>query len=154
LKLTRVSAHWFHLRVECEYKLDVRSDRSVQELFNVADQCVDIQNLRLQNLPSAHRQKLTRQGRSARGRFPDLMQIRSARVGFFEGEQDELRETTDGRDQIVEVVRDASSESADSLHLLRLAQLLFQLFAAGHVACHAQYRRLCIATGDRGVEGH
>ena len=39
-------------------------------------------------------------------------------------------------EHVVEVVRDATGEAADRLHLLRVEQLLLERLAFGHVAEH------------------
>ena len=55
--------------------------------------------------------------------------------------QAQLRIADDGREDVVEIVRDAAREGADGLHLLRLAQLplelallLLRAAAVGHLA--------------------
>ena len=57
----------------------------------------------------------------------------AARVAVVGGVQQQLDVAGDGREQIVEVVRDAAGELSDRLHLLRLAEPRRQLGTVGYV---------------------
>ena len=66
----------------------------------------------------------------------DWISTRSCRSGSSVGHvvEHQVAVAENRRQQVVEVVRDAAGELADRLHLLRLAQLLFELAALGDVA--------------------
>ena len=71
----------------------------------------------------------------------DLLDVGAARIAGVEAVEDQVGVAEDGREHVVEVVRDAAGEPADRFHLLRLAQLrlavpqrLLGLPALGQVA--------------------
>ena len=66
------------------------------------------------------------------------MSLRRGSVGSTLARQ-QIAEAANGREQIVEVVRDAAGELADRVHLLRLAHLLLEPAALGHVARHGEH---------------
>ena len=73
---------------------------------------------------------------TAAGRVEHLGQLRGDRVSRRELSRGELAEAEDDGEQVVEVVRHAPGEQADGLHLLRLAQLLFEPLPRGRVLHH------------------
>ena len=100
---------------------------------------VQIDQLRSQHLLAAEREQLTRQRCGAIRRTCDLLGAIASRVHtFVEVDQHQLGVAADRREQVVEVVCDATGEPADRFHLLRLAQLLFESLARGHVAARGE----------------
>jgi hypothetical protein len=83
------------------------------------------------------REQLARELRGAVGRPLDLDELVGARPGADPSPGDLAVAADDGQ-QVVEVVRDAAGELPDRLHLLRLAELVLEHAALGHVAQHEQ----------------
>ena len=89
--------------------------------------------LRSQHLLAAEGQKLARERRCAFGGAGDFLRG-PAQVRFGpETLQQKFGVSGNHHQQIVEVVRDAARQPADGLHLLRLAQLLFERAPFGDV---------------------
>ncbi len=61
-------------------------------------------------------------------RGPEILVVRKLRLH-------QLRVAEDGREEVVEVVRDAAREAADPFHLLGDAELGFELQAIRQVSC-------------------
>ena len=49
---------------ECHDEVDVLADQAAEHLFELRDEEVDVQDVRLQHLATAEREQLTREGRS------------------------------------------------------------------------------------------
>ena len=86
---------------------------------------VEIQHRRVEELLAAERQELARQGGSPVTRLADFPHVVGRRVAWVEPLDDEVGETNDCSQQIVEVVGYAASQAADAFHLLRVPQLIF-----------------------------
>ena len=94
----------------------VRSDKRVAE----------VEHLRPQRLAAREREQLPHQRRGAGGVLLDLHDVLERRVGRLVRVQQEIVRHHDGREHVVEVVRDAAGELADHVHLLRLVDLVLQ----------------------------
>ena len=88
---------------------------------------------RLEDLLPAERQELARERGGALAGVPDLQQVGAQRGVARQVERRQLRGAVDHGQQVVEVVGDAAGEPPDALHLLRLAELLFELALVGDV---------------------
>ena len=70
-----------------------------------------------------------------RGSFPgvvNLLHIRVHRIVLADLRQHKLRHPVDHREQVVEVVCNATGELPHTLHLMRLTKLAFELQALGN----------------------
>ena len=76
---------------------------------------------------AAECEQLTRKGCGAVGGAFDLLNLAARFILRRERAQQQFSVALDYHQQIVEVVRDASSEPADCFHFLRLPQLFFEL---------------------------
>ncbi len=113
-----------------------------------ADRFVHVQHARLQNLLAAEGQQLPGERSGAVGCLFHLLDAEPQRRRIRHAVEQELRVAFDDHQQIVEVVRHASGELADGLHLLRLAQLIGEALAFGNVqrnSDHALNRALAVA---------
>ena len=106
----------------------------MQQLLELPDERVDVDDLRLQHLPPAEGQQLPRERGRALARRPDLLQVLPERILLRHVVQHQVAVAEDRREEIVEVVSDAAGERADRLHLLHLAEVLFQPALVGDVA--------------------
>ncbi|HEX2799396.1 MAG TPA: hypothetical protein VHQ44_06965, partial [Thermoanaerobaculia bacterium] len=113
--------------------LDVLADQAPQHLFRVGDDRAEIEDARLQDLPPAESEELSRQGRGPFGRPNDLAQAFAAFRIVGERRAEQLGVTLYDRQEIVEIVGDSACEAAHRLHLLRLAELCLELKPLGHV---------------------
>ena len=84
------------------------------------------QHLRLQRLLPPERQELAHQGRPAPGAGADLGQVVQHLDRQFRPRRRGLRRAEHGRQQIVEIMRDAARELPHRLHFLRLGELRLQ----------------------------
>ena len=116
------------------HELDVGADQPPQQLFQLPDDGVDVHDLRLQHLAPAEREQLPRQRRRAFARQPDFLEIGSERVVERDVVEHQVAVAEDRGEQVVEVVGHAAGELANGVHLLRLAQLIFQLATLREVA--------------------
>src|SRR5262249_48397482 len=105
------------------------------------DEVVKSEMLGMKDLAAAESEELACQGGGAVGDFTDLLAISPCgltRVDLVDGE---VGVALDDGEQVVEIVGDATSEASESVHFLRLAKIVFQLFALGFIplerAAHA-----------------
>ena len=99
------------------------------------DQRIGVDGLGIERLLARKGEEPRGQRRGARGPVDRVLyQALVARVGLGHPTRQEVEATDDHREQVVEVMRDAASEAADGLHLLRLAQLFFDAGALCHLA--------------------
>src|SRR5205085_209362 len=102
----------------------------------------------LEHLLAAEGQKLTGERSGVLSRFDDFSDIVVQGARWFKPRLDQLTVADDGRQQIVKIVRDAAGEPADGLHLLRLHELLFKLFALSNVIRRGEDTLLVIEGDD------
>ena len=100
-----------------------------QQVIHAADQLVDIDRLGIERLTSGKRQQAMGERRGAIGRGNGAVDepLDVFVPSGVDAALQHLHRPDDGRQQVVEVVRDAAGELADRLHLLRMAQRLFGL---------------------------
>ena len=94
---------------------------------------VQADDARLEHLLAAESQELPRQVGSALAGLLDLGQLDPHRVLRLQASGGELRVAQDGREQVVEIVRDASRQPPHRFHLLGVAELFFELPPSGEV---------------------
>ena len=78
----------------------------------------------MQHLPPAEGQELASQGGRGPTRFFDLLNISVEKIVRFKNPQAEITVPDNGRQQVVEVVGNATRQLSDRFQLLRLPELL------------------------------
>ena len=84
---------------------------------------LDVDHLRLEELPAAEGQELARQAGRALRRPADLLHVVGKGVALLEHAPDQVAVAHDHREEVVEVVGDPAGQPSDRLHLLRLPEL-------------------------------
>ena len=128
LELHRVDHHRRQRRRQRGADLDVVAQQATEHRPQVLDDAADVERPWLQHLAAAEREQLLRQRGRALAGLQDVAGIDAQRIGFVQPGDEQLRVAVDHRQQVVEVVRDAAGELADGFHLLRLDELLLELF--------------------------
>ena len=125
--LSRVRFHRGEIGIRQKRIFDVLTNQTGEHFAHLGDDGVQLKNARLQHLHAAERQQLTGHGNCAVRSFLNLLQASLPKIihPFLIDEQ--IAVASDHREQIVEVVRHAARESAYGLHLVRLAESLFEL---------------------------
>ena len=114
-------------------EFDVFADQPDKHLIHVCDHAIEVEDLRLHYLAAAERQQLPGQGSSTFGgsfHFLDAAAQGIAGQHLF-GHDFDL--AANYSEHVVEVMRNASRKLAHGLHLLRLTELVFELFAFADV---------------------
>ncbi len=133
LDLAGVGAYRPKLRSGSHHQIDVFADHAVEHFEVFGGDIVEIDDARGEHLLAAEGQQLASQRRGTLGGAGNFL-CRTAEMRFgTEAFEQKFRVSGNHHQQIVEIVRDAASEAAHSFHLLRLAQLLFERAALGHV---------------------
>src|SRR6266568_203830 len=114
-------------------EIDIRSDDVLQEFFDLFDDQVQIDRLRIDDLFSAEGEQTAGQIDGPVGSRKHLDQIFSlgvvpGHVHLYQG-----AETDDGCKDIIEIMSHAPCQLAYGLHLLGLEELAFQCLAFGNV---------------------
>ena len=141
LQLSGIGHHHSEGGTVRDGELDVRSDETLQHLRGAVDGHVQIEDPRLEDLLPAERQQLPRQSRRTRAGSDDLLQVVSHRIPGLEICGEHLAVAEDDGQEVVEVVRDASREVADGLHLLTLPELALQPVPRRDVERHGEAAR-------------
>ena len=126
LELRQVHLHRPQIAAMHDLELDLFADQPPQQDGEIGQQLAEIEHLRAQRLPAREGQQLTHQRSGAIGILLDLHDVGEGRIGRLVGAEQEIRRHHDGRQHIVEVVRDAAGQLADGVHLLLLLDLVFQ----------------------------
>ncbi len=156
------------------------SERAAQQLLDVEDHVVDIDDLGLNDLAAREREQLMGEVRSALPGEADLLDVFARAPPAFvavdpqrrvEVVRDEGRVVDDHREQVVEVVGDASRQLAEALQPLRLVQLVVKplplciglqalaLVRRHHPLAHVadggdgEYPTVCLDTGQADLRG-
>ena len=109
--------------------------------------------MRVHDLLAAEVEQLLRQVARALARRLDLPDVARHPGCRRKIREDEIAVAEDGRQQVVEVVRDAAGELPDGFHLLRLAQLGLEKTALGQIQQRAvDGRRSPGGPGDHGID--
>ncbi len=88
---------------------------------------VQVQHFRLDHLAAAERQELIGEAGCPAGGLEHLFDATVQRIFAWQVAQNHVAVTGDDCQQVVEVVRHAAGKSSDGFHLLRLAELVFEL---------------------------
>ena len=125
-------------RLDLPGQPDVLADQAVEHDRHVGEQLRQVDHLRLDLLAPAEQEELPRQLRAAQGRAVDLLDGLAERAVARQSAEQHLAVAADRAEQGVEVVRHAAGETADGLHLLRLAVLGLEQDAVREVAQRPQ----------------
>ena len=142
LDLARVGLDRAGLADGADVELQVLADQAPQHAIELADDGVEIDDARLDDLPAREQQQLAGQGGGALAGALDLLERRPVRMRRRDLAEDDVGVALHDGEQVVEVVRDAAGEPADRLHLLRLQELLLELLALGDVDADCPRRPL------------
>ncbi|MDW8443939.1 MAG: hypothetical protein RML45_06240 [Acetobacteraceae bacterium] len=123
VELHRVDADEGAGSVEVQVEHDTVAEQAAKQAGDVLDRVGEPENPGLQRLAPAEGQKLPHQRRAAFGAAPDVQQIGLRRLVERTAGEAKVGGGDDGRQQVVEVMRDAARELADRLHLLGLRKL-------------------------------
>ena len=104
--------------------VDVFPDQAGEHGLHLSHDHVQIHQLRVERLSPAEREQLPRQGGGPVRRLLDEVDVAPERVVRLESLSQELAAPADHRQEVVEVMRDASGKKTDGLHFSRLEQLL------------------------------
>src|SRR3990170_4098504 len=115
LELPRIDAHARKVRLELGHELDVLPDYPPQHGLHLANDVVQVEGPRLEHLPAAESEELTRQLPRTRGGPSDLADIAASRVPEVTASEQDVGVPRDNRHEVVEVVSDAGGESAHRL---------------------------------------
>ena len=132
LQLPRIGLHEAAI-ADDRRQIDRLAEQAAQHRRQLADDVAEAQHADGENLLAAERQQLAREAGGALGRVADLLHVAEARIRLGQALRDEAGEAEDCRQQVVEIVGDASGQLADRLHLLRLAQLILERSPLRHV---------------------
>ena len=106
-----------------DFEFDVLADDFVEEAHEAAGDCVEVDRLRLENLPAGKSEEFSRECGGALGLLADAREaVGNLRIALVLLEA-KLRPAKDGPDDIVEVVCDATRELPDGFEFLSLPQL-------------------------------
>jgi len=114
-------------------EFDIFADQRAQETFHVRDDSVDVDDLEFKMLFTAEGQELAGECGGAIGGLLNGFDLGMERVGRGELVEENLGVAADDHEQIVEVVSDASGQTANGFHFLRLTELIFKDAALGDV---------------------
>jgi hypothetical protein len=119
--------------LELARDVDVLREQAAQDRLEAAGHGGDVHGLEPQDLPPREGEQLPGQlGRPAGGRRDDL-DAPPSHIVLRDLGQEDVGAADDGGHHVVEVVRDATGELADGLHLLRLPKLRLEHLARGDV---------------------
>ena len=133
LYLPRVGKHGPQVLLQLVDELDVLPDERPEHRMDVLHHRVQADPARGDDLLPAESEKLPRETRGAASGREDLPDLRGARVLLPQPREEQVGVPRDGGEDVVEVVSHSAGQPADGLHLLRVAEALFQLHRLGHV---------------------
>src|SRR5207253_8008157 len=113
-------------RLQDGLQMDVLADQGLEHGLKVRYYGIQVQHFQVLNLPAAEGQQLACQGCGPPSRFLDMLDVFASKEIGSEAVDHKFTVAGNGRQQVVEVMRDAAGKPADRLHLLSLAKLLFK----------------------------
>ncbi len=115
------------------HQVDVLANHAGQHLDVFCRHVVQVDDPGRQHLLPAEGEQLARQRRGAFRRAGDFLRWTAQGRLSAQALEEKFRVARNHHQEIVEIVRDAARQPADCFHLLRLAQLLLQHAAFGHI---------------------
>jgi hypothetical protein len=106
-----------------DVQLDVLADDAREHAPRLRERLVEVDDAWREHLPPAEGEELLRQLRGSQPGRADLRRLDAHRVLCLEVAQHQVRVADDHGEEVVEIVRDASGELSDGVHLLRVAEL-------------------------------
>jgi hypothetical protein len=123
LELAFVSPHKPQVRIVREGERDLLPREPIEEMCEVRQRVAQVEELGLERLLAREGEELAHEARRAVGVLVDLLKVGIIRMARVALQQKQVAVPADGRQQVVEIVRDAARELADGLHLLALHEL-------------------------------
>ena len=122
LQLARVDQSWPDSRQAHHFQMDMRADRTADELLHVGDQAVHVRGLGVEGLAPGEGEEAVRQGSGALGRALGHrhVAVEVAHAALRHSGLHQLQRAGDAGQQVVEVVRQPTGQLPDRLHLLGL----------------------------------
>ena len=120
--------------IQLEPELDPVADEAGKHVREPFDQAIELDGTGLQQLLAAEGEQLSGEPGRAVGRTVDLLGVLMLDASGRDAVEQQVRVAADRRQQIVEIVRDATGKAADTLEALRLPEIALELLALGHVA--------------------
>ena len=120
-------------RIEVGLEQDILADEPLQHALRAGDQGVEFEWARLADLAAAEGEQLLGERGRALARVADFLNRLPLRIAFRQVLDEHVAVAVDDGQQVVEVVGHAAGQAADGFQLLRVLQLLAQLFALGLV---------------------
>ena len=133
LQLTAIGERQRERGRQRQRDVDVLADQPAEHAGHVRDQAVHVERRGVQHLLAAERQQLLGEAGGALAGLDDFAEILRVLARRSASAVDELGESEDDRQQIVEIVRDAGGQSPDRFHLARLTDLRFERAPFGDV---------------------
>ncbi|MCY1523809.1 hypothetical protein D9M68_587160 [compost metagenome] len=134
LELPAVDQHTGPAGLQIEFDADVLAQRVGDQVLQTGEHLVDIEHFGAQRLPASEGQQARREHcaalRSSECTVDDAAHVGRQVVARLQ----QLQVAEDRREQVVEIVRDATRELAQHLHLLGLPHLPFECAAFALVA--------------------
>ena len=109
---------------EAGLHLDVLADEALEHLFDLAHDGVQVDDHQVQHLLPAERQQLAGEGRRSFPSGLNLPEIVAQQFVLANLIEQHLAVPEDGREHVVEVVRDAPGQPSNAFQPLRVGQLL------------------------------
>ena len=131
--MTRICANRTYVAGEPSREGHRTRHDAMQDPLHLLDQRVRIEHTWHEHLAPAEGKELAGECGGAVGGAADLLEVAAVRRRGWKFEQDEIAIAADHGEHVVEVVRDATGETADRLHLLRLNELPLELLALSDV---------------------
>src|SRR5579864_8274570 len=156
LELAGVGTGMSSLRSEDGHQVDVLADQRTQQALHVLHDRVYVYHFQLEQLLSAEGQQLPGQGRSAVGGKLNGAALLEQRARRIQLRQNDLCIATDDHQQVVEVVSHTTGQASNGFHLLRLAELILERTAVGHILGDGfqNVRRLIGAADGASTDAH
>ena len=133
LELDRIDPQPTKGIAQLQLEPDVVAHEPPEHFLQVADGRVQVDDPRLRRGAAAERQELARERRGALPALADFVDGRPRRIGGGHPAEQEIGVPQHRGQDVIEVVRHAAGQLPDGLHLLRVAELLFQHHAVGDV---------------------
>ena len=114
-------------RIEFTDELDTLADETTQQTLQTRDSGIERQNSGVQRLLAAEREQLPNQRRGPFAGLQCFFDLSAKGVLSAEFRQENLAVAHDDSQEIIEVMRDPSSQPANRFHLLGLPKLFLAL---------------------------
>ena len=138
-QLPRVGPNSAQVRRESRVQLDVLPDQSPEQFPCIRDQRIQVHHPRFEHLLPAEDEQLAGEPGGALPSPANLGDILVCPRSRHEVREQQLGAPEDSREDVVEIVRDASRQPSDGLHLLRLTILDLELPNLGQISRNRQH---------------